>query len=82
MAEQTDEATLNRLLADHHLTGFQGADPLVYNIPVQEANLASQAIHTLISNRVPVDYFSLSEPSLDEVFLALTASKQKKEIVQ
>ncbi|WP_169089751.1 ATP-binding cassette domain-containing protein [Paenibacillus sp. PL91] len=83
LAEQTDEATINRLLADyHHLTGFQGNDPLDYNIPVQEAILASQAIHTLVSNKVPIDYFSLSEPSLDEVFFALTASKQKKEVVQ
>ncbi|GGD88540.1 ATP-binding cassette domain-containing protein [Paenibacillus nasutitermitis] len=83
LAEQTNEATINRLLADHHqLTGFQGHDPLDFNIPVQEAILASQAIHTLVSNKVPIDYFSLSEPSLDEVFLAITASKQKKEVVQ
>ncbi|MFX3634580.1 MAG: ATP-binding cassette domain-containing protein [Candidatus Pristimantibacillus sp.] len=79
LAEQTEEATINRLLADHHhLTGFQGNDPLDYNIPVQEAILASQAIHTLVSNKVPIDYFSLSEPSLDEVFLALTASIQRR----
>jgi ABC-2 type transport system ATP-binding protein len=83
LAEQTDEATINRLLADHHdLIGFQGSNPLEYNVPVQEAILASQAIHTLVSNKVPIDYFSLSEPSLDEVFLALTASKQKKEVVR
>jgi ABC-2 type transport system ATP-binding protein len=83
LAEQTDEATINRLLADHHdLIGFQGSNPLEYNIPVQEAILASQAIHTLVSNKVPIDYFSLSEPSLDEVFLVLTASKQKKEVVR
>ncbi|MEK4439059.1 ATP-binding cassette domain-containing protein [Paenibacillus sp. FSL K6-2862] len=83
LAERTEEATIIRLLADHHhLTGFQGKDPLEYNIPVQEAILASQVIHTLASNKVPIDSFSLSEPSLDEVFLALTASKQKKEIVQ
>ncbi|WP_217560489.1 ATP-binding cassette domain-containing protein [Paenibacillus sp. GbtcB18] len=83
LAEQTDEATISRLLADHHhLTGFQGHDPLEYNIPVQEAILASQAIHTLVSNKVPIDYFSLSEPSLNEVFMALTSSKQGKEAVQ
>jgi ABC-2 type transport system ATP-binding protein len=83
LAEQTDEATINRLLADHHdLIGFQGSNPLEYNVPVQEAILASQAIHTLVSNKVPIDYFSLIEPSLDEVFLALTASKQKKEVVR
>lgn len=83
LAEKTDEATINRLLADHHhLTGFQGDDPLDYNIPVQEAMLASRAIHTLVSHNVPIDYFSLSEPSLDEVFLALTDSKQTKEVAQ
>ncbi|MBP1989751.1 ATP-binding cassette domain-containing protein [Paenibacillus eucommiae] len=82
LAEQTDQAAINRLLADHHLTGFQDDDPFVYKIPVQEANLASQVILTLVNNKVSIDYFSLSEPSLDEVFLALTASKLKKEVVQ
>lgn len=67
------------ILADQHaLSVFEDDDPLVFKIPVIETRLANDAIHTLLVNEVPLDEFALGEPSLDEVFLALTESKHEE----
>ncbi|MFA1819352.1 ATP-binding cassette domain-containing protein [Virgibacillus oceani] len=69
---------ISSILDDHALTVFQDEDPLVFKIPVKETKLANYAIHTLLVNEVPVEEFVLGKPSLDEVFLALTAPKHRE----
>ncbi|MBU5442722.1 ATP-binding cassette domain-containing protein [Paenibacillus sp. MSJ-34] len=81
MAERADPEAISSLVAKHHsLIVIRGDDPLVYKIAVTEAALANQAIHTLLAHEVPVDYFSLDEPSLDEVFLTLTEIPPKEAV--
>ncbi|MED1780506.1 ATP-binding cassette domain-containing protein [Brevibacillus fortis] len=53
-------------------------DPHVFRIPVKEASLANQAIGMLLANDVSIEHFSLSDPSLEEVFLALTHGEKKE----
>lgn len=73
---------IRRILADHHdLHVFQDEDPLVFKIPVKETRLANDVIHTLLINEIPIQDFAMREPSLEEVFLALTESKHE-EVVQ
>lgn len=72
---------IRRILAEHHtLNVFQDGDSLVFKIPVKEPKLANEAIHTLLDNEVPIEEFILGEPSLDEVFLALTESKHEEAV--
>ncbi|CAM3661903.1 Daunorubicin resistance ABC transporter ATPase subunit [Paenibacillus glucanolyticus] len=71
--ERGDWHKISALLNDEHgLRVWQGDHLRLYKIPVLEASLANQAIHTLMENGIAIEDFSLSEPSLDEVFLALT----------
>lgn len=70
---------INKLLSKLSFTAYSDSNPLIYKIAVQEAKLANQVIHTLLENDISVNYFSLSEPSLDEVFLTLT--HKSKEVV-
>ncbi|KZS44214.1 caunorubicin/doxorubicin resistance ATP-binding protein [Paenibacillus glucanolyticus] len=73
LTEQGDWHKIRALLNDEHgLRVWQGDHLRLYKIPVLEASLANQAIHTLMENGIAIEDFSLSEPSLDEVFLALT----------
>ncbi|AWP26433.1 ATP-binding cassette domain-containing protein [Paenibacillus sp. Cedars] len=73
LTEQGDWHKISALLNDEHgLRVWQGDHLRLYKIPVLEASLANQAIHTLMENGIAIEDFSLSEPSLDEVFLALT----------
>ena len=48
------------------------SDPAALSVPVNGAELASDAIAELVGTSVTVADFSLGQPSLDEVFLALT----------
>jgi ABC-2 type transport system ATP-binding protein len=48
------------------------ADPVALSAPVADAERASEAIVELTRSGVEVANFSLGQPSLDEVFLALT----------
>jgi len=69
--EQRDEAelTLARSLdAAVHLE----ADPAALSVPVEDAERASEAVAELFAAGIGVSNFSLGQPSLDEVFLALT----------
>ncbi len=71
---------VRRLLADHlKLAAHPGDDPHDVRIPVTDAGLAGQAIHLLSSHNVALNDFGLDEPSLDEVFLSLTASRRSEE---
>ncbi|MEX1142601.1 MAG: ATP-binding cassette domain-containing protein [Thermoleophilaceae bacterium] len=47
-------------------------DPAALSAPVADAGRAAEAIAELVRANVPVASFSLGQPSLDEVFLALT----------
>jgi ABC-2 type transport system ATP-binding protein len=69
---------ISSILDDHASNVYQDEDPLVFKVPVKEAKLANDAIHTLLVNEIPVEDFVLGKPSLDEVFLALTASKHRE----
>ncbi|MGW8824265.1 ATP-binding cassette domain-containing protein [Paenibacillus lautus] len=76
--EQADRDKLGTWLYEAHaLTVLQDDHPLVHKIQVKDAIAAHQAIHTLMENGFAIDYFALSEPSLDEVFLSLTDAKSK-----
>jgi ABC-2 type transport system ATP-binding protein len=48
------------------------SDPAALSIPVEDAERASDAVTALFAADVGVANFSLGQPSLDEVFLALT----------
>ncbi|HYF28054.1 MAG TPA: ATP-binding cassette domain-containing protein [Baekduia sp.] len=47
-------------------------DPAALSAPVEDAEQAAEALAALVASQVEVAGFSLSQPSLDEVFLALT----------
>ena len=47
-------------------------DPAALSVPVEDAERASEAVAELFGAGVAVGNFSLGQPSLDEVFLALT----------
>lgn len=81
LAKQCKYENISRLLAEHHaLNVFQDEDPLAFKMPVKETIIANDAIHTLLANEIFIESFSLSEPSLDEVFLALTDSKHREAV--
>ncbi|WP_127591693.1 ATP-binding cassette domain-containing protein [Paenibacillus lautus] len=76
--EPADQRKLGTLLNEEHaLTVLQGNHPLVHKIPVEDASTANEALRTLMKNGFAIEYFALSEPSLDEVFLSLTHAKSK-----
>jgi ABC-2 type transport system ATP-binding protein len=64
-AEQVLTRTLDALV---HLE----ADPAALSVPVTDAERASDAVSELFGAGIAVGNFSLGQPSLDEVFLALT----------
>ena len=69
--DQRDEAerVLARALdAPVHLE----SDPAALSIPVEDAERAADAVNELFAGGIGVANFSLGQPSLDEVFLALT----------
>ncbi|WP_339267031.1 ATP-binding cassette domain-containing protein [Paenibacillus sp. FSL W8-0187] len=76
--EPTNQHKLGTLLNEEHaLNVLQDNHPLVHKIPVKNASAANQALCTLMKNGFAIEYFALSEPSLDEVFLSLTHAKSK-----
>lgn len=82
LSEGADRKKIGRLIMEHcQLNVIQDEDPLVIRIAVKEAKQASGAIHSLVANDVSIEHFSLSEPTMDEVFLALTGSEERREIV-
>jgi ABC-2 type transport system ATP-binding protein len=72
--EQRDDAA--RILAgDVHLE----ADPAALTLPVADADQASNAIAALNDADIGLASFALAQPSLDEVFLALTGHMAEEE---
>ena len=62
------ERLLERELGTVHLE----ADPAALSAPCSDADRAAEAVAELARSDVPIAGFSLAQPSLDEVFLALT----------
>ena len=54
-------------------------DPAALSVPVEDAERASEAVAELFGAGVAVGNFSLGQPSLDEVFLALTGHPAEDE---
>ncbi|MDN6385916.1 MAG: ATP-binding cassette domain-containing protein, partial [Alkalibacterium sp.] len=69
------------LVEKHALKIIEDENPLIFKIPVEKTRLANDIIDTLLNHAVPIEDFTLSDPSLDDVFLALTTSKQE-EVIQ
>src|SRR5687768_17199313 len=69
-AEQRPQAErlLERELGTVHLE----ADPAALSAPCSDADRAAEAVAELARSDVRIAGFSLAQPSLDEVFLALT----------
>jgi ABC-2 type transport system ATP-binding protein len=55
------------------------ADPAALSVPVADPERASDAVASLFAAGVEVGNFSLGQPSLDEVFLALTGHPAEEE---
>lgn len=71
-ARANPENTL-RLLADElGMIGHLQMDGALLKVSVQYATLAHRIIGTLLSSAIAIDDYNLSNPSLDDVFLALT----------
>jgi ABC-2 type transport system ATP-binding protein len=68
--EQRDEA--ERLLTGELGTVHREADPAALSAPCGDADRAAEAVAELARSGVAIAGFSLGQPSLDEVFLALT----------
>ncbi|GAA0137076.1 daunorubicin resistance protein DrrA family ABC transporter ATP-binding protein [Paenibacillus sp. YSY-4.3] len=75
LAEGTDSADICRLLASEHgLVAHSEEDGLIVKAAVPEAALAHAVIGTLIGQGAAIDDFALSEPTLDDVYFALTTN--------
>jgi ABC-2 type transport system ATP-binding protein len=77
------------LIADHHIVVRDEPDPAVITarIPAQQrpaaaGELAAHALARLAGAGIGVSDFTLGQPSLDEVFLALTGSQARPEHAQ
>ena len=55
------------------------SDPAALSAPVEDAERASEAVGELFAAGIVVSNFSLGQPSLDEVFLALTGHPAEDE---
>jgi ABC-2 type transport system ATP-binding protein len=76
-AGQVDQNLITPLLMNHHkLQAIHSNYEL--HIMVQQSNIASEVIRTLLDNQVSIEHFSLSKPSLEEAFLTLTSGKERR----
>ncbi len=77
-ARRRDDA--RRLLAEHLGTAINvDGDPKLLTAAVSDPARAADAVASLARSGVAVDDFALSQPSLDEVFLALTGHANETE---
>jgi len=58
------------------------ADPAALSAPCSDAERAAAAIADLAASGVPIAGFSLGQPSLDEVFLALTGHVAEEQVAE
>ncbi|MCF1675042.1 MAG: ATP-binding cassette domain-containing protein [Tetragenococcus koreensis] len=78
-----DRKKVHKILIEQHaLNIVEAKNPLSFKLPVTKTRLANNVIDTLLKHKVPVEDFNLSDPSLDDVFLALTNSEHEEEVVQ
>jgi ABC-2 type transport system ATP-binding protein len=68
--EQRPQA--ERILADELGTVHREADPAALSSPCADGDRGAEAVAELVRSGVTIADFSLGQPSLDEVFLALT----------
>ncbi|MGZ7443014.1 ATP-binding cassette domain-containing protein [Paenibacillus sp. TH7-28] len=79
LAAGTDPAGVCRLLASEHgLAGQPNEDGSIVKAAVQETGLAHAVIGTLLGYGAAIDDFTMGDPSLDDVFFALTAARGKE----
>lgn len=79
MSAETDLDEICRLFADEHgLSAHTDEDGVTVKAAVREASLAHAAIGTLLKSQTAIEDFALTDPSLDDVFFALTASSGKE----
>ncbi|WP_354698067.1 Daunorubicin/doxorubicin resistance ATP-binding protein DrrA [Paraconexibacter sp. AEG42_29] len=69
--EQREDA-LQALAADLDAPVERAGDPAALSVPVADAGRAAEAVARLAQADIDVAGFSLGQPSLDEVFMALT----------
>ena len=72
-----------RLMLSHRLGApiQQGTDPTEISARVEEPETATQLLVELMNAGIPYTSFSLGQPSLDEVFLALTGHPAEEQSV-
>ncbi len=73
VSDPVDRAAAEQLLArglDASVTGT--SDPSELAVAVPDADAAAAAVRALADARIPLSGFTLGQPTLDEVFLALT----------
>lgn len=68
------EAVLQRVLG---IPVRSDSDQAVLTVPAPDPKLAAQALLELTHSGIELDQFSLGQPSLDEVFLALTGQMEE-----
>ncbi|MCM3492353.1 MULTISPECIES: ATP-binding cassette domain-containing protein [Paenibacillus] len=79
LSAETDPYEICRLFADEHgLSAHTDEDGVTVKAAVREASLAHAAISTLMEHQTAIKDFALSDPSLDDVFFALTATTGKE----
>lgn len=76
--ESDQEKTAYILKSTFNLIVLKEDDPVVIRVQIKKSKLASEVINTLMANNIEIAKFSLDQPSLDEVFLALTNSMTKE----
>ncbi|GBF75680.1 daunorubicin resistance protein DrrA family ABC transporter ATP-binding protein [Paenibacillus sp. 598K] len=78
-AEGADPGDICKLLASEHgLKAYEDEDGQVVRMAVRDAALAHVVISTLFDHATAIDDFALSEPTLDDVYFALTAARGKE----
>jgi ABC-2 type transport system ATP-binding protein len=68
-----------RVLADQLGSVHLEPDPTALSAPCADADRAAEAVAELARSDIPIAGFSLGQPSLDEVFLALTGHPAEEE---
>lgn len=72
---ETEQILRETISPDVHET----SDPKVFTVPVSDPGRATAAVARLFRNGIVLDEFTLTRPSLDEVFLALTGHPTQTE---
>ncbi|CAM4253115.1 HTH domain-containing protein [Paenibacillus macerans] len=79
LAAGTDPAGVCGLLASEHgVAGQANEDGSIVKVAVQETGMAHAVIGTLLGHGAAIDDFTMGDPSLDDVFFALTAAHGKE----